>query len=116
MLVVEKNGKAITIKRPGLNDICDAVYALTQLIPVGYVTSYGNIGKMLGVHPRIVAHCLKINRNAVLVPCHRVVYSSRKLGGYSSLGVEFKKKILELEGVVFKNNKVMSKHFLNTLF
>ncbi|MEM2645226.1 MAG: MGMT family protein [Desulfurococcaceae archaeon] len=115
MLVVERSGKVVKVRRPNMDDICNAVYALTQLIPVGYVTSYGHIGKVLGIHPRVVARCLKINKNVIVVPCHRVVYGSRELGGYGGFGTDFKRKILELEGVTFKDNRVVAKHFVDLL-
>jgi O-6-methylguanine DNA methyltransferase len=38
------------------------------------------------------------NRFAVLVPCHRVV-SASGIGGYGSLGVEYKRRLLALEHV-----------------
>lgn len=38
---------------------------------------------------------MKYNTNLIVVPCHRVV-STRGIGGFS-LGVDFKKKLLELE-------------------
>lgn len=113
MLVLVSRNSTVTIKQASLNDICEAVYMLTQLIPIGHVTSYKSIGKVLGVHPRVVAYCLKVNRNTIIVPCHRVVHSSRKLGGYSNLGEDFKKRILELEGVTFNNSKISAKYFVD---
>ena len=38
------------------------------------------------------------NRFALVVPCHRVV-AATGLGSYGSLGVEYKQRLLELEGV-----------------
>jgi len=38
------------------------------------------------------------NRFAIVVPCHRVV-AADGLGSYGSLGVDYKRRLLELEGV-----------------
>ena len=35
------------------------------------------------------------------IPCHRVIRSDKKIGGYNR-GEEKKKEILEVEGIVFK--------------
>lgn len=114
MLVLEERGKSVEARKPRRGDICTAVYALIQLIPMGYVTSYKSIGDALGVHQRLVALCLKENRDPIIVPCHRVVYSSRRLGGYSRLGRPFKAGLLELEGVALEEGDVVSpKHFIN---
>jgi len=109
VLVLEKKRNKIEFKAPEAKDICAAVYALTMLIPPGFVTSYSSIAKTLGVHPRRVALCLKNNSELIIVPCHRVVYGTRKIGGYSKLGKSFKKKLLLLEGVVFEDEDTVSR-------
>jgi methylated-DNA-[protein]-cysteine S-methyltransferase len=37
------------------------------------------------------------NRFSLFVPCHRVV-SANGIGGYGSLGVDYKRRLLTLEG------------------
>lgn len=101
MIVVEERGNTIEVREVQRADICEAVYALVQLIPIGYVTSYKSVGEALNVESRVVALCLKGNRTPIIVPCHRVVHSSRELGGYRRLGRAFKARLLELEGVAF---------------
>lgn len=108
MIVVRIKDNDVTVKSADYNDVCTAVYVLAQLIPTGRVTSYKSIGKALGIHPRVVARCLKDNRDLIVIPCHRVVYSSGQLGGYSKLGSQFKMKILEIEGVVFRDKTRVS--------
>jgi len=39
------------------------------------------------------------NRHALLVPCHRVV-AANGIGGYGATGVDVKRRLLALEGVV----------------
>lgn len=113
LLVIEKEGDAIVIKKAGFRDVCEAIYALVQLVPVGYVTSYKNLGRLVGVHPRVVSRCLRVNNSIVAIPCHRVVYHSRKLSGYTTFGKDFKRKLLEVEGVKFENDKIVSRHFID---
>ena len=83
------------------------VYKLLQKIPEGKVTTYGDIAKALG-NPsasRIVGRILGQNPNPIQVPCHRVVMSDGKLGGYA-YGVGKKKELLEKEGLSFTNGIV----------
>lgn len=84
----------------------EALYTLLMLIPPGYVTTYGSLAKLLGTSPRIVGRLLAENENVIVVPCHRVVRSDGGLGGYSSGGESVKRRLLEIEGVVFRNGKV----------
>jgi len=101
------------LRKPLLQDVFEAVYALAQLVPVGRVTSYSSISRVLGVHPRLVAYALKRNENPIAIPCHRVVEASGKLGGYSRGGAEVKKRLLELEGVVLRNGRVPREYFVD---
>lgn len=77
-----------------------AVLRALRAIPYGEVVSYSDLARLAG-HPRaqraagtFCAH----NRFGLIVPCHRVV-STAGLGSYGSLGVEYKRRLLELEGV-----------------
>lgn len=99
MMIIEVKDKSVDFRRANMMEICEAVYALASLVPIGRVTSYSSIGKVLGIHPRLVALCLKRNNNPVVIPCHRVVYASGRVGGYSRGGASTKIKLLELEGV-----------------
>ncbi|HIH90306.1 MGMT family protein [Ignicoccus hospitalis] len=73
---------------------------LLLLIPLGKVTTYSSLASLLGTHPRAVGAMLARNEDLVVYPCHRVVMSDGRLGGYA-LGKEFKRRLLELEGVKF---------------
>ena len=86
----------------------ELVYALVQLVPLGKVTTYGSIAKILNIHPRVVGRILAKNRKLIEIPCHRVVRSNGEIGGYSGGTVEFKAKLLKLEGVrvYIKNGKL----------
>lgn len=80
------------------------VYDLLRKIPAGKVTTYGALAKALG-NPsasRIIGRILGQNPNPIKVPCHRVVMSDGKLGGYA-YGTAKKRELLEKEGLYFTN-------------
>jgi len=51
-------------------------------IPIGYVTSYGNIAKAADTEPKTVGQTMASNPLYPIVPCHRVVGSDLSLVGY----------------------------------
>jgi methylated-DNA-[protein]-cysteine S-methyltransferase len=77
-------------------ELCAALRA----IPRGEVVTYGELAALAG-RPgaaRAAGTFCAQNRFAVVVPCHRVV-SAGGIGGYGSLGPEYKRRMLALEGV-----------------
>jgi len=68
----------------------------TCLVPVGYVTSYGAIAKVVGGSARSVGRVEASNPFPLLIPCHRVVRSDLSIGGYG-YGEQVKMKILQRE-------------------
>jgi methylated-DNA-[protein]-cysteine S-methyltransferase len=69
-------------------------------VPRGEIVTYAELAALTG-RPgaaRAAGTFCANNRFAVFVPCHRVV-SSSGIGGYGSLGVEYKRRLLELEHV-----------------
>jgi methylated-DNA-[protein]-cysteine S-methyltransferase len=72
-----------------------------RAVPRGEVVSYGELAALAG-RPgaaRAAGAFCAANRFAFLVPCHRVV-GSTGIGGYGEAGVEVKRRLLALEGVV----------------
>lgn len=72
-------------------------------IPFGTTASYGELSKKLG-NPkavRAVAASNGANSISILIPCHRIIGSNRKLTGYAG-GLEAKKFLLELESPSLK--------------
>lgn len=69
-----------------------------RTVPRGETVSYGELAALAG-KPRAAraagTFCAQ-NRIAILVPCHRVV-AADGIGGYGSLGVAFKRRLLALE-------------------
>lgn len=85
------------------------VYEITRNIPIGKVATYGQIAALAGSPraARAVGLIMKMNPNAPIVPCHRVVARDGKLTGYSGPGgVDQKKDMLIKEGVAFRGEKV----------
>ena len=86
-------------------DVDDGFYAeLTRVlraVPRGETITYGELSERAG-RPRAAraagTFCAR-NRFAVFVPCHRVV-SVNGLGGYGDLGLEYKKRLLRMEGAI----------------
>ncbi|HLN34631.1 MAG TPA: MGMT family protein [Nitrososphaeraceae archaeon] len=83
------------------------VYDLLLQIPAGKVSTYGDLAKALGnpSSSRIIGRILGKNPNPIKVPCHRVVMSDGKVGGYF-YGSDKKKELLEKEGISFTNGIV----------
>lgn len=81
------------------------LWSLLKKIPRGKVTTYKILGKKLGLHPRAIGKLLSKNPYPVKIPCHRVVLSSGKLGGYK-FGIKRKSYLLKIEGIVIKNGKI----------
>jgi len=84
-----------------------AVYDLIQSVPAGKVTTYGDLAMALG-NPgasRAIGRILGQNPNPIVVPCHRVVMSDGRLGGYAN-GILRKKELLEREGLAFAKGSV----------
>jgi methylated-DNA-[protein]-cysteine S-methyltransferase len=76
------------------------VWEITRLIPYGETRSYIWVAKQikqLGAM-RAVGQALARNPLPIIIPCHRVVASDGRLGGYSG-GLEMKKYFLYLEAV-----------------
>jgi methylated-DNA-[protein]-cysteine S-methyltransferase len=67
-------------------------------VPAGETVSYGELAALAG-RPRAARAAgtfCATNRFAVVVPCHRVV-AAHGIGGYGSLGVAYKERLLALD-------------------
>jgi methylated-DNA-[protein]-cysteine S-methyltransferase len=75
-----------------------AVAEALRAIPYGETVTYGELAALAG-YPnaqRAAGTFCAGNRFPLVVPCHRVV-AAGGLGGYGSLGGEYKRRLLELE-------------------
>ncbi len=68
-------------------------------IPYGKTASYKKIAEKVGgsTYVRAVGKANSQNPLPIIIPCHRVINTGGKIGGYS-LGIPLKEKLLELEG------------------
>lgn len=81
---------------------CQSVYDIVGEIPVGKVTTYGEIARLMGQAQasRMVGYALKHVPETLFLPCHRVVNAAGRLVP----GWERQRVLLLQEGVYFKKN------------
>jgi methylated-DNA-[protein]-cysteine S-methyltransferase len=78
-----------------------SVLSVLRALPYGELVTYGELAALAG-HPnaqRAAGTFCARNRFALVVPCHRVV-AADGLGSYGSLGIAYKRRLLELEGAL----------------
>ena len=79
------------------------VYVAARKIPPGATLSYGEVAARAGARraARAVGQAMRRNPFPIVVPCHRVLASGGKLGGYTaSGGLSTKLHLLTIEGAV----------------
>jgi len=78
-----------------------AVWQAAQEIPRGQTRSYGWLATKAGKPraARAVGQAMAANPWPIIVPCHRVVSSNGRLGGYGG-GLDMKERLLLLEGAI----------------
>ena len=90
-----------------MSSLNDKVYEFVKSIPRGKVATYGQIALRLGnkIFARVVGNILHGNPDPEHIPCHRVVNAQGQLSrSYAFGGIEAQRRLLESEGVVFKND------------
>ncbi len=93
----------VPIALAGLTDFQQRVVQECRRIPYGHTLAYGELAMRAGSPnaARAVGSVMARNRIALVIPCHRVVGSAGKLGGYSAPdGIRMKTRLLELEGAI----------------
>lgn len=90
----------------------EEVYKIVKDIPKGKVMTYGQVGKIAGVSPRLVGKILHDNPDPENIPCHRVVNFKGKLSeSYAFGGIKIQSKKLVQEDVrVFKGRIDLTKY------
>jgi len=85
------------------------IYKKLLEVPKGQITTYGELAKAVGLKngQRAVGKIMNKNPYPVIIPCHRVVMSTGKIGGYA-YGENIKTKMLSDEGIEIKNGKIMN--------
>lgn len=90
----------IDLEIPARTSFQKRVTAMTRRIKYGKTMTYGELAARAG-YPRAaraVGTVMSSNPFPILIPCHRVVASGGKIGGYTSpQGVSLKEHLLALE-------------------
>jgi methylated-DNA-[protein]-cysteine S-methyltransferase len=83
------------------------VWNALRNIPRGSVRSYAGVATDVGVPRavRAVGMANGANPIAIAVPCHRVIETGLRLGGFSG-GLPMKRRLLSIEGVSVEGEKV----------
>lgn len=87
----------------------DKVFQEVCKIPEGKTKTYKEIAIKLKTSPRAVAKILSSNQNPIAIPCHRVIRSNGKPGGYTFKGKfnpKMKIQLLKKEGAEIKQKSV----------
>lgn len=76
-----------------------ALAAALRAVPRGEVVSYGEFAELAGRRraARAAGSFCARSRFAIVIPCHRVV-GAEGMGSYGSLGLDYKRRLLALEG------------------
>lgn len=77
-----------------------AVWRACARVGYGRTSTYGELAEAIGSPrgARAVGMAMKRNRCPIAIPCHRILASGGKLGGYSGTGgLDFKQRLLALE-------------------
>ncbi len=87
----------------GSTDFQRSVWGALLRIGTGQTRTYAGIAREIGrpLAARAVGGACGANPVPVLVPCHRVLAASGRIGGFSG-GLDWKRDLLEFEGVVAK--------------
>jgi methylated-DNA-[protein]-cysteine S-methyltransferase len=75
--------KAFSLAADLIGEPLARLLSVAAAIPLGYVTSYGDIAKAAGAEARDVGRIMASNPLYPIVPCHRVVGADLALVGYS---------------------------------
>jgi methylated-DNA-[protein]-cysteine S-methyltransferase len=92
----------VALDLDGFTPFQRAVVETLRQVPWGEVVTYGELAALAG-YPnaqRAVGSVCAQNRFAIVVPCHRVV-AADGIGRYGASGVDYKRRLLQLEHVSF---------------
>ncbi len=86
----------------------EKVYKKLLEVPAGKVTTYGELAKAVGIKDgqRLIGKIMNKNPYPVIIPCHRVIKSDGKIGGYA-WGEKIKTSMLLREGIKITNGKIV---------
>lgn len=84
------------------------VYKKLLQVPKGQITTYGELAKAVGLKngQRAIGRIMNKNPYPAIVPCHRVVNSNGKIGGFA-YGIDVKTNMLTKEGIEIQNGTIL---------
>jgi len=87
----------------------EKVYRKLMEVPKGRVTTYAELAKAVGIKngQRVIGRMMNKNPYPLIIPCHRVILSSGKVGGYV-WGENVKTNMLSKEGVKIRHGKIQN--------
>ena len=91
---------SVTLDMAGLSQFEIDVYQALRRVGYGQTTSYGALASQVGSPGAAQAIGMAMGRNPwpIIVPCHRVLAASRKIGGFTAPGgITTKRKLLGME-------------------
>ena len=92
--------KRIPLIPGNLSPFCQTVLNACRDIPLGRVVTYAELAKKIRKPKaaRAIGNALARNPLPLIIPCHRVIRSDGKTGGFTAPGgTKLKQKMLELE-------------------
>jgi methylated-DNA-[protein]-cysteine S-methyltransferase len=99
---------AVPLDLAGVSPFYRKVYEAARAVGWGQTTTYGVLARQVGVPgaARAVGQSMSKNPIAIIIPCHRVLASGNRVGGFSAFGGTFAKEhLLALEGVSLNVSK-----------
>ena len=106
--------KMFTLSARYRSDSMQAILTAAAAVPIGYVTTYGDIAKTVGSEARAVGRAMATNPLYPIVPCHRVVGADMSLVGYggkqteNALNAKLGRLIKEARGAMSELNLTLS--------
>ncbi len=90
------------------NRFSDKVRAIVKKIPKGKTLTYAEVARRAGniQAARAVGAIMRANRDPS-IPCHRIIRSDGKLGGYNRLRGKTKRQLLTSERTHFNANQLL---------
>ena len=85
----------------------EKIYEVVKSIPKGKVATYGQVATLVGNAnlARTVGNALHANPDNSIIPCHRVVNCKGEVAEFYAFGgPDAQRRLLESEGVTFKEN------------
>jgi methylated-DNA-[protein]-cysteine S-methyltransferase len=93
---------AVALDLGAVGDFYRSIYAAARCVGWGQTASYGELAKRAGFPgaARGVGQAMRRNPVPIIIPCHRILASGKKVGGFSAFGGRAtKERLLALEGV-----------------